>query len=236
MQYDKEKEIEKEKEKEIDKTINKTINVENASNKTKRKFKLSKIFSYLIFLISLIIIFFSSFYLVQTKILKKNYADIFGYTILDVKSGSMQKEIMIGDLVIVKILASEKNAEENIDNNVDKIKDNINVEDIITFIKEDYLITHRVLEKRDEDLITKGDANNTEDDPILYKDIVGKVVKIIPNIAIWKKVFAEKSVLVPLLSGTILLVITLMIDDGKETKKEINGKKKNKIQKGKRFK
>ena len=231
MQYD------KEKEKEIDKTINKTINVENASNKTKRKFKLSKIFSYLIFLISLIIIFFSSFYLVQTKLLKKNYADIFGYTILDVKSGSMQKEIMIGDLVIVKILASEKNAEENIDNNdIDKIKDNINVEDIITFIKEDYLITHRVLEKRDEDIITKGDANNTEDDPILYKDIVGKVVKIIPNIAIWKKVFAEKSVLVPLLSGTILLVITLMIDDGKETKKEINGKKKNKIQKGKRFK
>ena len=231
MQYD------KEKEKEIDKTINKTVNIENTSNKTKRKLKLSKIFSYLIFLISLIIIFFSSFYLVQTKVLKKNYADIFGYTILDVKSGSMQKEIMIGDLVIVKILASEKNAEENIDNNdIDKIKDNINVEDIITFIKEDYLITHRVLEKRDEDIITKGDANNTEDDPILYKDIVGKVVKIIPNIAIWKKVFAEKSVLVPLLSGTILLVITLMIDDGKETKKEINGKKKNKIQKGKRFK
>ncbi len=231
MQYD------KEKEKEIDKTINKTVNIENTSNKTKRKLKLSKIFSYLIFLISLIIIFFSSFYLVQTKVLKKNYANIFGYTILDVKSGSMQKEIMIGDLVIVKILASEKNAEENIDNNdIDKIKDNINVEDIITFIKEDYLITHRVLEKRDEDIITKGDANNTEDDPILYKDIVGKVVKIIPNIAIWKKVFAEKSVLVPLLSGTILLVITLMIDDGKETKKEINGKKKNKIQKGKRFK
>lgn len=215
MLFDENKEIKKEKRKQ--------------NNRNKGKI-LSKIFSYIILLFSLIIIIFSTTLLIQIKILNKNYGSLFGYTVLEVKSGSMQQEIQIGDLVIVKILASLE------DDGINQIKENINIDDIITFSRENHLITHRVIEKDQDSLITKGDANNTEDKPIKYEDIVGKVVKIIPNIAIWKKVFSEKSVLIPLSSGVLLLIITLMIDDNNEIEKDVNEKKKQKVQKGKRFK
>lgn len=200
------------------------------NNKNKKRLTMSKVFSQLILIFAIIIIIFSSVFIIQIKVLNRNYANILGYTILEVQSGSMQKEILIGDLVIVKILTNSK------ENNEEQIKEIIEVDDIITFTKENYLITHRVIEKKEEDLITKGDANNTEDKPIYYSDIVGKVVKIIPNIAIWKRVFSEKTVLIPLLSGVTLLVVTLLIEDDSEIKKESNEKKKQKIQKGKRFK
>lgn len=225
MQYDKDKN--KDKVKEIQKT-KKTKNI------------LSKSFSYILVFISLIIIIFNVLVVVQTKVLKKNYANIFGYTMLEVKSGSMQNEIMIGDFIIVKILedSSNKDNKGNIDNkeSINNLKKNIKVNDIITFLRENYLITHRVIEKNEDNLITKGDANNTADESLYYNDVVGKVIKIIPNIAIWKKVFSEKSVFIPLSSGILLLLIVFMIDDSEETKKEDDGENKKKIQKGKRFK
>ena len=42
-------------------------------------------------------------YVIQTKILKKEYADIFGFTAFQVVSGSMANTINIGDAVIVKL-------------------------------------------------------------------------------------------------------------------------------------
>ncbi len=205
-------------------------NIKINVNKKSKKEIFSKITYCLISLLALIVIVISISFLVQIKILNKNYGNLFGYTVLQVKSGSMQKEIMISDLVIVEILANSNQ------DNIDQIKENIEVNDVITFNRENYLITHRVIEKNENNLITKGDANNTADKAVDYEDVVGKVVKIIPNIAIWKKVFSEKSVLIPLSSGVLLLIITMMIDDSEEVEEEVDGKKKQKIQKGKRFK
>ncbi len=224
----KETEIEIEKDKRT-----KSKRKKEVENNKKTKNIFSRFFSVIVVIITLIIITFNLLIIVQTKVLKKNYANIFGYTILSVKSGSMQNEIMIDDIVIVKILEDPNNDNKE---NIENLKNNIEVNDIITFLRENYLITHRVIKKNQDDLITQGDANNAADAPVNYKDIVGKVVKVIPNIGIWKKVFSEKSVLIPLLSGTILLVIAFMIDDSEETKKDEYGKSKQKIQKGKRFK
>ena len=58
------------------------------------------------------------------------------------------------------------------------------------------------LSKYGEEIITKGDANNSEDKPIKEEQILGKVVKIIPKVGIWKDI---------LLSPEILILIVILI-------------------------
>lgn len=94
---------------------------------------------------------------VMTEILKKDYVNIFGYTYFVVATGSMSGTIEVNDVVIVKIT------------------DNYNVGDVITYIKDGSFITHRVVSVNDNQIITKGDVNNIEDDPILKENVIGIV-------------------------------------------------------------
>lgn len=121
-----------------------------------------------IIIIAVIIILLYS--IIQKNITKENYTNIFGYTFLEVLTGSMSGTIEIGDGVIVKLT---KDVEK---------------EDIIVYEKDNSLITHRLIEKQNDKLIAKGDANNTQDEPITQEMIVGKVIKIIPNANLWKKI------------------------------------------------
>ena len=78
--------------------------------------------------------------------------------IYEVKTGSMEDGIHVGDyILIVK-------------------KNNYKVGDIVTYTKEDYYVTHRIVEKNGNKVITKGDANNIVDEEITASDIVGKVI------------------------------------------------------------
>ena len=78
--------------------------------------------------------------------------------IYEVKTGSMEDEIHVGDyILIIK-------------------KNNYKVGDIVTYTKEDYYVTHRIVEKNGNKVITKGDANNIVDEEITASDIVGKVI------------------------------------------------------------
>lgn len=254
MQSDKEKQIIDyiEKKEELDK---KGINKREEDKKNKLFLKriflvIHKIFINILTIVALIIIFFTLNYIFQIKVKKQQYANMFGYTFLEVKSGSMEKEILIGDLVIVKLLDKTKIIDKktelvideqlkykNLEDNIENIKEKLELNDIVTFEKDGHLITHRIIELNNDQLITKGDANNTQDKPILYSQVIGKVVYIISNIGIWKKVFLERQVLIPFISGILLLIIAILIDteENKKEKKDIDGKKK-KIQKGKRFK
>ncbi len=81
------------------------------------------------------------------------------YYVFEVKTGSMQDTLKIGDLILVK---KESPIREN---------------DIITYQEKNIYITHRVVEISDENIITKGDSNNVEDAPITKTQIVGKYIK-----------------------------------------------------------
>lgn len=99
---------------------------------------------------------------IMTDVLKKDYANVFGYTYFVVATGSMSGTIEVNDVVIVKL-----NKEAS-------------VGDIITYQTEDgAFITHRVVKEIGSQLITQGDVNNTEDDPISKEDMVGVVKMII---------------------------------------------------------
>ena len=158
-----------------------------------------KIFSKLLniaTILSVVVLFVAIYSFFQIKILNKDYVNLFGYTFLQVKTGSMENAIQVGDIVIVKVLAKD-----------DKIAQN----DIITYKEDGFLITHRVIEISNDTVITKGDANNTTDKPINKNQIVGKVKKIIPNVRIWIEVLKNKSVYTLIIITIVLVIITSSI-------------------------
>lgn len=125
------------------------------------------------------------YYIYQIKILKRDYANLFGYTFFEVATASMSPTIEIGDIVVVKI--------------TEDVKEN----DIIVYKEENSIITHRLIEKSDDGLIAKGDANNSEDKPIKYDMLIGKVITIFNELGIWRKIFISPEV--------VGLIITLLI-------------------------
>ena len=133
-----------------------------------------------------IIIIIGFYYIYQIKIEKNDYANLFGYTFFEVATASMHPTIGIGDVVIVEI------TKEVIQN------------DIIVYMDGESIITHRLIEKNGNELIAKGDANNSEDKPISEEMVLGKVIKIIPKLGTWRKVFTSTEVV-----GLILVLITL---------------------------
>lgn len=158
------------------------------------------------------IIAISSF--IQLNVQKKEYTNILGYSLFSTQTGSMSPTIEKGDIVIVKL----KNED---------IKEN----DIITYKKDNSFITHRVVSIEGDSIIAKGDNNNTIDEPIKKDAVVGKSVFIINNVEIWKKVFTDINVIIPIVITIILFVILISykekteIDEQKTEKKEIDQKK-----------
>ena len=117
---------------------------------------------------------------------------LFGFKTFQIVSGSMEPELSVNDIVIVKKVKQKK------------IKEG----DIITF-KNRYgeIVTYRVYyvarnTQNDQVYGTKGDANNTEDDgQVSYENIEGKYVGKIPRIG---KILRNKAIV-------IILVVILLI-------------------------
>ena len=129
---------------------------------------LQKILEYLskILIFELIVICILAF--ISTVVLHKDYVNIGGYTFFIVASGSMSGTVDVNDMVIVKIT------------------DDFQVGDIVTYQADGYFVTHRIISINKDQIITKGDSNNTEDDPIGRDKIIGKVVAIFPFMAIFE--------------------------------------------------
>ena len=94
-----------------------------------------------------------------------------------IATGSMEKEISVGDVAIIQ-----------------KCKGNdVNVGDIIEYQMEGYTVIHRIIEKRQENgefrFVTKGDNNISPDSEIVRENqLIGKVIfkiKYIGYPAIW---------------------------------------------------
>ena len=97
---------------------------------------------------------------------------LMGYQTYDVVSGSMEPEIPVGSLVLVK----------------DTEPSEILQGDVIAFYSPsggDAVVTHRVVENDAErgEFITKGDANEQNDmNPVPYYNLLGRVEKHFPVI------------------------------------------------------
>lgn len=148
----------------------------------------------------LVIVFLIVFYCyAQLKIFKKDYINFCGYTVFQVVTGSMADTIEIKDIILVKIT-----------NDVEE-------DDIITFKSNENFITHRIINKDGNVLITKGDANNSQDEPIHINDVIGKVVFIFSNIAVWENVLKTPEVILAIIL-TILIIWILFFKKKKDVK------------------
>ena len=136
----------------------------------------------------------------------KKYANIFGYTYFVVSSGSMSGSIEVNDIVIIKINGNYKK------------------NDIVTYYdKNGNFITHRFVKELNGKIVTKGDMNNTVDDPIDKKQIVGKV-----NLVISPR-FVFKLLAIILILGIIFILFNFdkifkKYEKKEETKKKVKVK------------
>ena len=78
--------------------------------------------------------------------------------IYNVETGSMEDKIHAGDYILLYK------------------KSNYKVGDVVTYKVNDYFITHRIVRIENDKVVTKGDANNIEDEEITLDMIVGKAV------------------------------------------------------------
>lgn len=156
----------------------------------------------LIFLFGIILLV-SIYKSIQIKVLGNDYSSFFGYSIFEVKTGSMADTINIGDWIVVK--SSPK----------------IKLNDIVTYRQDGEFITHRVIESYKGTYITKGDANTAKDDPITQDQIVGKVNKILPHFGIFRKTLFNPLVLVMLII-TVYVFSYVVKKNQKEEKSDSN--------------
>ena len=140
-------------------------------------------FLIVIFAIFLLI---SMYTVIQVKVLGNDYSSFFGYSLFEVQTGSMSGTIEAGDWILIKDTK------------------NVKVGDIVTYRHSNDFITHRVIESYGGTYVTKGDANNTADEPIDQSQIVGKVVKTMAGFGFLRKTLFNPTVI-------ILLIITLYL-------------------------
>lgn len=104
-------------------------------------------------------------YMMNAKTLVGNNLPMpFGYGAAVVLSGSMEPEFSVGDLIIVE-------------DTEDYSKD-----DIVVFESRNSLVVHRVVGISENEVVTKGDANNVADEPVGRESVLGKVIFCIPAV------------------------------------------------------
>ena len=110
----------------------------------------------------------------------------FGYGGAVVLSGSMEPAIKVDELIIVK---AEKMYE---------------VGDVVVYQTGLIPVVHRIVDMDEQTAITRGDANNTEDSPILLSQIKGRVIAHIPHVGKAVRLLKTPAV-------TILLIICAVL-------------------------
>lgn len=146
--------------------------------------------------ILILILSFNIFNFISIKVLGNELPTINGYAYLEVISGSMEPKISIGDIIII-----------------DTKVNNYKVKDIVTFKDiNDSFVTHRIIEIKEDEIITQGDANNTIDDPITDEQIVGRYICKLEGIGALMKSFRSPLTLVMILIIGIISCVLVSTD------------------------
>lgn len=124
---------------------------------------IEKIISIVLYILIIPIIVFNFTLIIKSFINPNETPDFFGYKNYVIVSGSMEPTIMTGDAIFVKEVP----------------RDEIEINDIISFQDGGAVTTHRIVEIVEENGVkkyqTKGDNNNAKDRELVnYEEIEGK--------------------------------------------------------------
>lgn len=153
----------------------------------KKKFSKKTVFRYIIF--SFIGIVLGLFVYTQNAkgLLKDKMPMPFGYGMSVVLSGSMESRLSVDDLVIIKAT------------------DSYNVNDIVIYQDGNSLVKHRIIEIDGDTVTTKGDANNTSDEPIQKSQIKGVLVYDIAGFGAVANILKQPVFVILILAAAFLL-------------------------------
>ena len=165
----------------------------------------------ILYIIIIPIIIYDLILIAQTIINPYKTPNFFGIKTFNIVSGSMEPQISINDIVIIKEIGKRE----------------LEVGDIISFNLNGEIITHRItnIENKDDDLIytTKGDNNEVTDiEQVRYEQIEGKQVGLIPKLGTVLNILKNKIVFAIVL--TILL--TCFMIERKKFSSKIRRKEK----------
>lgn len=174
---------------------------------------MKKLISIIIIVILLPILFVNSVIILNSIIHPGEIPSFFGWKPFIVLSGSMESEIFPGDLAIVK------------DVGINQLK----VNDVIAFRSENIVVTHRIVEIKNESgtlkYKTKGDNNNSQDVGYVLPEQVEGLYKFkiskLGNLAMF---IQTPTGIISCLSIPLLLLVLLHMKEIKEDKKYINEK------------
>ena len=147
---------------------------------------------------------------IQAKNNENVVPNVFGYRPFFVLSGSMEKEIHKGDLIITKIIEPST----------------LNINDIIAFRDEENTVTtHRIIDMIERDgntyFVTKGDNNNTQDQNLVeFKDVEGIYVGRVPLVGTLLNELAKPVNAVILVMGITIVFILLFQRTSRKIKLE----------------
>lgn len=112
----------------------------------------------------------------------------FGYGMAVVLSGSMEPVLSVYDLILVQ--------EE----------DDYEIDDIVVYQDMNGLVVHRIIDRSDDKVQTKGDANTVADAWIAVSDIKGKMIGSLPGVGILIQALKKPVGILILLTASFLLL------------------------------
>ena len=165
----------------------------------------------IIYIIIIPIILYDLLLIIQTVVNPDITPNILGVKTFNIVSGSMEPEISVDDIVVVRNMPKEE----------------INKNDIITFKIDGEVITHRIIEIEEYEgnltYTTKGDSNEVTDiEKIEYNQIEGKYIGKIPKAGKILNFLKNKVVF----AFIILILIISFIIEKKKMKRKIKRKEK----------
>ena len=177
-------------------------NTEFMKRKPKKNKTLKKILYLIIFSIIIIVIYNIFLLRVSTETEEQDY--VFGMRAYAIETDSMEPELKVGDVIIVRQCKPE----------------DLKIGDIITFTSRGELITHRIsdIDQKTQRYSTKGDKNTLNDiEKIKFNDIKG--VKILTLPGFWNFISNVKNIMYIFI--LVVIVITMFLHGRKTDRKRI---------------
>ncbi len=137
----------------------KMYKIEKVKKKAKNNVKIQKLLSIILIVITLILLVLNLVIMFTSNMFTSEVGNIFGYKSLLIVSNSMNPVIYKNDLILIDSVKEEE----------------IEVGDIISYKINDEIITHRIIKIENEEFLTQGDNNSSQDNwSVKYEDVEGE--------------------------------------------------------------
>ena len=113
----------------------------------------------------------------------------FGIGVAVILSGSMEPELSVDDMIIVRKCSEYK------------------VDDVVVFQDTYSFVVHKIIEIDGDTVITKGTANDSPDSPMDVSRIKGKVIRSYPSVGVLITILKSPLVTFGLLGASVLLLV-----------------------------